>query len=198
MGWVEWLGIAAAFIAIVGFAFAASKWSRPVLSRLRLLAETSLDPLKPVEKPRLSYLDVQKGIDILVEKFGQATPDVILCIDRGGAIVGGIIAKRLRVPICLIPRCGKDLRSFDFGCLQQELEGQRILVVDDACRAGATLERVMKTTRDMLPKKTIKVAVLIATRVTYSAHKQETGLSLVDYFAYFTSKTDVWLPWDVR
>ncbi len=196
MSWVQVVGTISAVIALAAFVFAVWKWSRPILSRF--LAETPLDPLKPVEKPRLSYLDVQKGLDVLVEKIGSATPDVILCIDRGGAIVGGTIAKRFRVPIRLIHRYGKDLKSLDFSALQEELEGQLVLVVDDASRTGVTLEHVVQATHHMLPEKTIKVAVLLTTRVTYGAHKEQTGLSLVDYYAYFSNRLDIKLPWDAR
>lgn len=196
MSWLQVLEIIAAVIAVAAFVFALWKWFRPILSRF--LAVTPLDPLKPVERSQLSYVDVQKGLDVLAERIGSATPDVILCVDRGGAIVGGIIAKRLRVPICLIPRCGKDLKSFDFSALKEELEGQVVLVVDDACRTGATLEHVLRATQQMLPGKTIKAAVLLTCRLTYGAHKAQTGLSLVDYFAYFSDRLGIKLPWDIR
>jgi hypoxanthine phosphoribosyltransferase len=197
MSWLQVLQIIAPIIAVITFVFALWKWFRPILSRL--LSATPLDPQKPVERAQLSYIDVQKGVNVLAERIGSAPPDVILGIDRGGAIVGGILAKRLRVPICLIPRCGKDLKSFDFSALKKELKGQVVLVVDDACRTGTTLEHVVPKTRQKLPRKTIKAAVLLTTRFTPGpGRKPETGLSLVDYYAYFSYKVNVKLPWDIR
>lgn len=120
---------------------------------------------------------------------------MVLGVDRGGAIAGGILAKHFRIPIRLLYRIGGDegFRSyFD----ASEVEGKLVILVDDASRNGRSLEKAKKYVENHLNPKRLIVSVLLLTETKYRGHEAVTASKLVDYFAYITSRTDIKLPWD--
>jgi ethanolamine utilization protein EutA (predicted chaperonin) len=138
MSWVEWIGVISGILAIVGAIVALGK--RYAIPYLRKQIYQPIDPSQPVRKNALCYKDVPNAIALVDEKIRVKHPDVILGIDRGGAIVGGLLAKRLRIPIRLLYRIKSDEGFYsDFGT--SELDGKIVVLVDDASRRGALLKK---------------------------------------------------------
>jgi len=157
-----------------------------------------------VDKESLSYVDVAYAIDELVADIRgfapSVTPDVIIGIDRGGAIVGGMIAKYLECPLTTISSSddwtiSDTMSSLDDGVkdpTQRTDKYQRIekiLLVDDACRSGNTLRKAYDILNEKCDFNLKKVTILNEKRVH---HKQITP----DFFVYKTKQSNVLMPWD--
>lgn len=148
----------------------------------------------------LSYVDVEYSIDELIKEIIGFSPDIIIGIDRGGAIVGGMLAKYLERPLTTMSSSDKwtisksILSSLDDGIKDSE-EGakkiSKILLVDDACRTGATLKKAYNTLK-AIPGYELKTATILN-------EERELGPSKVckpNFYVYKTEQANVRMPWD--
>ena len=155
---------------------------------------------KLVVKEILSYVDVAYARDELIEEIRGFSPDVIIGVDRGGAIVGGMLAKYIKRPLTTMSSSDKwtisksILSSLDDGIKDSEertKEISKILLVDDACRTGGTLKKAYNTLKK-IPGYEIETATILNER-------RELGPSKVckpDFFVYETEQSNVRMPWD--
>lgn len=172
----------------------------------RFVAELRPSP-KDIQKyvnENLTFVDVEHAIKALIDMLRSASfvPDIIIGIDRGGAIVAGILGKALGKPITTmtvarrwtLSDSEKSLdeglknphsRRADFGALKN------ILLVDDACRAGTTLASAFDSLRGVgaLHDITIKTAVILNQKQLHPKIEP-------DFYAYTTEKGTILLPWD--
>lgn len=138
---ITWIPIIAAVFAIVEALFGpvrSSIW--PAISEA--LGRRSV---------RLPWSSTRRALDRIVRQAKDFHPEVIVGINRGGAIVGGMIAKKLRLepPILL----NVDQKR-DEVVIEQRNEAKwkkisgRILLCDDACRTRDTLTSAVAYLRE--------------------------------------------------
>ena len=189
----EWIGVISGILAIGGVTITlCNKYLIPYWKKK---IYEPIDPLQPIKKDALEYKDVPNAITLLTEKISSKHPDVMLGVERGGAIVGGILAKHFHVPIRLLCRTESEewFRS-DFD--SSELDGKVVVLVDDVSRTGRSLEKAISYAKNHFNPKCLIVVALLITKTEYHIHKEIDPSVLVDYFAYFTTRTDVKLPWE--
>ena len=173
---------------------------------LRLLPTNAKDPEKLVTRD-LSFSDVEVAIDALRQKMTAMpfVPEIIVGVDRGGAVVAGLLGKALRTPITLIAaserwRISQQLDASlddglkDAGARREDLKVlKNVLLVDDACRRGGTLTGAHETISGLegLSGATIRTAVILY-------QEREIGPETIepDFWGYKTKTVDIALPWD--
>lgn len=148
-------------------------------------------------KENLTCIDVEYAIDELIGdiKSRGFEPDIIIGIDRGGAIVGGMLAKYLGLPLTTISSSdywtiSDSISSLDDGIKDstKNIE-KKILLVDDACRSGDTLKKA----HDVLEKckfKDLKKATIL------NEERMRRKPITPDFFVYKTDRSTVNMPWD--
>jgi len=135
--WIKWLGALAAIIAIVSAGYRFICWSKN-----RFKAK----PFGKTVSSNFTYQDVRAGVNKLVEYSFHFGPEVIIGINRGGAIVGGLIGKHLGIVPQIIevdpkPSSGKTSSEKTSSgkmwfCNIDELCGRKVLLVDDRLADG--------------------------------------------------------------
>ena len=158
------------------------------------------DPKESVERDNLSVIDVSRAMTRMTEDARSYRPDCIVGINRGGAIVGGWLAKQLQLetPILLIvnsdepqgrrvtPRLGRN----------GQLVG-RIYLVDDAQRKGEHMREALAYLVSKYPGVEIRRAVLLQMNVPHQGPESVTFRATQSEFVGFsTTNGSVVLPWD--
>lgn len=151
----------------------------------------------------LSLGQVEKAIQyiegLLVEERGDKfRPDVIIGIDRGGAIVAGMLGKKMDRKVTTIT-LSRDW-SLDWenpersmAVALQDEEYKNILLVDDVCTSGTLVSKaksLLETHANVggRPKKVIRTAFILDCK---SPEKMTPN-----YWAYETDNKRLKMPWD--
>ena len=153
---------------------------------------------KFVDKEILSYVDVAYAIDELIGdiKSKGFEPDIIIGIDRGGAIVGGMLAKYRGNPLTTISSSpdwtiSSSEKSLDDGIKDSTKNIKKnILLVDDACRRGRTMKKAHVVLVDKCKFRELKTATIL--NVEEMPHKE----FIPDFFVYKTNRAGTMMPWD--
>ena len=117
-------------------------------------------------------------------------PDVVVGIARAGALPGAVVATILGADFysMIISRKGVDDEERErpeiLSAAPREVEGQRVLIVDEVTTSGATLRLALAAVRDTHPIE-VRTATSFARTRGYKP----------DYFALETD-AEVVLPWD--
>ena len=117
-------------------------------------------------------------------------PDVVVGIARAGAVPGAVVATILGVDFysMIISRKADDddvrERPEILSAAPREVEGQRVLIVDEVTTSGATLRLALAAVRDTHPIE-VRTATSFARTRGYKP----------DYFALETD-AEIVLPWD--
>src|SRR5438309_1628288 len=82
--------LVASTIAIVGAGITVRRQFPALWDKFILAKRTDITVTAP-----FSYSDVQLGMSELVDNVSRFRPDIIIGVNRGGAIVGGILGKHL-------------------------------------------------------------------------------------------------------
>lgn len=155
----------------------------------------------PREKPvtrDLTYVDVAQAVAELAGEVRHYQPDVLGAVDRGGAVVAGLLAKKLKqvreiLPIVVVQR--RETPSGPDYEVTGDVGGKRLVLVDDAFRTGAAMtlarERVLEK-----GARHIKMVVILLER---RERRRGTAATASDVLAvYHTDRLNVNLPWDVE
>jgi len=153
-------------------------------------------PMPPTQPTPFEYLDLSW------EMFGELSralalkvardyePDVVVGIARAGALPGAVVATILDVDFysMKISRRGDDDEVRDrpavLSAAPREVQGKRVLIVDEVTTSGATLRLALAAVRDVSPLE-VRTATSFARTRGYTP----------DYFALQTD-AEVILPWD--
>lgn len=117
-------------------------------------------------------------------------PEVIVGIARAGVIPGAVVASILRLDFYSMKisrRSGDDVvreRPEIFSAAPREVEGKRVLIVDEITTSGDTLRLALAAVRDVLPAK-VKTATSFARTTGYRPD-----------FSALTMDANVIFPWD--
>ncbi|HWG98086.1 MAG TPA: BTAD domain-containing putative transcriptional regulator [Pilimelia sp.] len=139
-------------------------------------------------------------------------PDLIVGINRGGSIVGGMICKHLRLcrvlPVLILWRTdGHGHREYYVAAgPPREADHpdddpdtvQRILLTDDAFRTGTHVKWARQELQKVFPEADIRVATLIAVRqdVSYGEGPGRGDVGGPTYYGQLVSSRNFELPWD--
>ena len=92
------------------------------------------------------------------DSIREFSPDAIIAIERGGLVLGALIASRLNIDFLTIKASFYDdskpaKQKYDepkiSGNIFPSLNGKKILIVDDVCKSGATLTKVKTQVQTM-------------------------------------------------
>lgn len=181
-----------------------------------------VNPRTPVQDviDNLQSTDVEFAICCLLQQIVKAEfleiddtrkiyddkKNILIVINRGGAIVGGMLAKNLGLPpktlvllYDLPPARGAGEQAFELAkrCLENIDFNvvTRILLVDDAMRTGVTMEHAERILRNILNEKKVSDKVSYK-KVCILYQKQYSPLTEPDFYVYKTQKSGIMLPWD--
>jgi hypoxanthine phosphoribosyltransferase len=158
------------------------------------------NPLKPIKTNDLSMVDVYKAMQRLVEDARTYNPNHIIAINRGGAIVGGWLAKRigLEAPIIYVVNSDEPPGKRVMPQLGRTIGlSGRIYLVDDAQRKGEHMREAVKYLQLRYPEIQIRRAVLLQMRVPHTGPEFITFRATpCDFAGFFTYDATVVLPWD--
>lgn len=144
--------------------------------------------------------------------IGDWKPDLIVGINRGGSIVGGMLAKHFgldRVMPIIIPWRTDEYGHRDYYvALRPQWEAdhledspdtvQRILLTDEAFRTGQHVKLARQELREAFPHADIRVATLISVRqdVSHGEGPGRGGVGGATYYGQLVSSRNFELPWD--
>lgn len=116
-------------------------------------------------------------------------PEVIVGIARAGVIPGAVIASILRLDFYSMKisrRTGEDIRERPeiLSAAPREVEGKRVLIVDEITTSGDTLRLALAAVRDALPAE-VRTATSFARTTGYQPD-----------FSALTMDANVIFPWD--
>jgi len=203
-------------IAIAIVVFVVLVWPiRYLLEQLKPFLAKRVAPLfaqrdTAVITNHLSYVDVEAAVESLPQQMRKAQfiPDLVIGVDRGGAAVGGMLAKLLNCPFTHMASSPSWTISTADGSLDDGLKEhsrlaekwrdriRNILIVDDACREGGTLERAVANFigHTGFIRERIKTAVILDELRPHKAIR-------VDFRCFTTYRTgagvQIRLPWDL-
>jgi len=112
---------------------------------------------------KLNWKNYQNLILELSKKI-SFKPDLIICINRGGLVIGRILSEVLKKPLAVITansykgrkKCNLRIGSISTIC---PVRG-KVLLVDDKADTGQTLDRVKKSIEKIKGVKKVKTACL--------------------------------------
>jgi hypothetical protein len=191
----ELIGVASGVCTLVVSGIALYAWLRGHIFFVRVH-----DQAKLVQGKRLTVLDVSRAMERMADDAQRFKPDYIVGINRGGAIVGGWLAKRLggNPPVLFVvnsdePPSVRVLPQLGEG---QQLSG-RIYLVDDAQRKGEH----MREAADYLSKTGqvtgLRRAVILQMYVSHQGPESHTfRFPDCEFVGFNTRDGNVLMPWD--
>lgn len=194
-----------------------------------LIYEQKAEPKDPSKliNVSLGYDDVEFAIYGLTKKLiddpnflvkdatgkYDAKRNIIIGVDRGGAIVGGMLAKNLGLAVKTLainwanppqtnieqdPSIGIETSIRALGCLENiEFDNvTNILLVDDAVRKGDAMQAAKIVLNKKLKEigKSDKIKIEVACILYQQEAKPK--IKLPKFAVYQTNKSKRWLPWD--
>jgi hypoxanthine phosphoribosyltransferase len=158
-----------------------------------MTARTLDEDLSGRTSARLTYDEVTAGVAFMATAARSWWPERIVGINRGGAIVGGLLAKALgirHIGIIDLIADGAALLAVERPSCDDQLE--RVLVVDEANRSGRHLECAKHELSAVYPSAEIRAAALVD--VAYVDH--DDAFRPLDIVPYITTLGTVRFPWD--
>jgi hypoxanthine phosphoribosyltransferase len=183
--WTTYLSVIAAGVTVLMFFGILWKqistlWQRKFLPK----------PKDRVVKQPFTYNDVHEGMRELVFFARNFRPDLIVGINRGGAIVGGILGKHLDCMAYVLEVVSKENRVRFTGD-DDILKGKRILLVDDRISTGHHMKLAYEYLRSSAAD--IRTAVFAWIVDTGSGVDLQQG---PDAFGYRVSSALLPFPWE--
>ncbi len=188
------LGAVAAACTIAGTAYALYRWIGGYIT-----IEHLQDPAKLVTKRSLGYRDVALGLEAIIRDASNFNPDAIYGINRGGAIVGGIVAKALGLPqvFILAVNCDMPSRKVEEQRKGKAAPGKRLLVIDDAMRKGEHMREAAAYLKSNYPGVELRRIVLLKVAVAHPGpEKVAFSERSVECCPFVAKDSTVMLPWD--
>ena len=168
-------------LTIIGTAFGVSRW----LKNKRPFYYLAKSRDKVVKSP-FSYHDVHGGISFLVERARAYDPDTIVGINRGGAIVGGILGKHL-IEFVRIIEVKRDSEEPIFCGFDEDLANKKVLLIDDRVTQGKNLSKAY----DYIAKRAADVRCMV-----FAFVETETPKRSPNDYAYKVISREIPLPWE--
>lgn len=191
----ELIGFIAALCTIAVAAGSTYTWLRGHALIVRVH-----DPQKNVEQDNLSVIDIARAMKRMAEDAERYKPDYIVGINRGGAIVGGWLAKQLEMeaPILLIVNSDEPQARRVTARLGRngQLTG-KIYLVDDAQRKGEHMREAAEYLSSKHSGVMVRRAVLLQMDVTHQGPEAVAFRApRSEFVGFLTTNGSIALPWD--
>lgn len=191
----ELIGVVSGLLTIAVTTGSAYAWFRSHALIFRVH-----DPAKLVQGDKLSIVDISRAMERMVTDARQYRPDQIVGINRGGAIVGGWLAKQLELepPTLLIVNSDQPPGSRVAPCLSDagKLSG-RVYLVDDAQRKGEHMREAVSHLTGTHTVTEIRRAVLLQMNIPHRGPEERAfRFTDADFAGFRTSDANVIMPWD--
>jgi hypothetical protein len=158
------------------------------------------DPAKPIESGDLSIIDTFRAMQRITDDARKYNTEQIVAINRGGAIVGGWLAKRLglKAPIIFIVNSDEPPERRVVPQINGHVQlAGKVYLVDDAQRKGEHMREAVQYIRSHYPQVEIRRAVLLQMDVPHTGPELVTFKAApCDFQGFSTSNARVALPWD--
>lgn len=158
------------------------------------------DPVKTIQGSNLSTVDVQRAMKRMAEDARNYRPDHIVGINRGGAIVGGWLAKQLEreAPVIFIVNSDEPAGRRVIPQLSRSVTlSGRVYLVDDAQRKGEHMREATDYLRTKYQGIQVRRAVLLQMSVPHKGPESVAFRGTQSEFNGFTTRdANVVLPWD--
>jgi len=191
----ELIGFIAAICTIAVTAGGAYTWIRGHAFIVRVH-----DPHKNVEQDNLSVIDVARAMKGMAEDAGRYKPDYIVGINRGGAIVGGWLAKQLQMEAPILLTVNADEPQGRRVVARLGRSGQlagKIYLVDDAQRKGEHMREAMAYLNARHPGVEIRRAVVLQMDLSHQGPEAVAfRATRSEFVGFLTTNGNVALPWD--
>ncbi|MCZ6653619.1 MAG: phosphoribosyltransferase family protein [Planctomycetota bacterium] len=178
---MTYFGGIAAILTIMGSLFALSRWTRGTW--IKLFTAKSHDQLVT---SAFTDADVHAGVAVIVAYARGFAPDLIVGINRGGAVIGGILGKHLDKLVYVVEvRTRPDNVTFHFS--DELLQGNKVLLVDDRLSSGHHMNLAYQRLLGSVPE----------LRTEVFAWVQQPGLQIApDSWGYKAESSTLALPWE--
>jgi hypoxanthine phosphoribosyltransferase len=147
-----------------------------------------------------TWRDVGNGIRKLTQRAREIHPDYVFGIDRGGAIVGGMIVKKLGLKGLLVNILevskSASAQPVEHRADHANLAGKTILLVDDATHTHANMDKAYAYLTQQYPSSKVYPLVLVDSLEKPVGHEKVEHVK-IDYSAFKTKRVDARLPWDL-
>lgn len=193
------ISIVVGLITIGGVIFALMK-NLNLRSRIVDTIFPKIEADKRVNR-HLTFWDIKHGTQALYEKLRKYNPDYIIAVHRGGAIIGGILAKyfyiekirHIYIDADKNMRCGFDV---------SELADKNVLLVDDCMRTGHSINQAHDLLKNkykkMIEKGKMEKPPKVIQKVVFLFTRLEKNKEPEPIYAYHTSEVNIRLPWDIN
>lgn len=180
--WEIAAGIAAG-ITILTALLATSRRIRTVVKRFLRGPD-----IKSVVRRPFKYREVHRGLGYLSERSRIFNPDLLVGINRGGAILGGMIGKRLGMMARSLEVTHRPEDPVSLPVDDSFLAGKKVLLLDDRIRTGTNVTRA----RDYLLERRAADVYILVFALPHGWSEQ----SFPHDFAYEVSSPDLPFPWE--
>jgi hypoxanthine phosphoribosyltransferase len=142
--------------------------------------------------------EVGELFESMLKSFGDWRPDVVVGINRGGLMVGGVVAKRFGLPGISVIRILGGTAEGDLPLAAERLPepepARRVLLADEAYRSGIHAWIALRELEKRFPDADIKYAVLVEGKIKETA---PVARKRRPDFVGGTNRTATFvLPWD--
>jgi hypoxanthine phosphoribosyltransferase len=163
--------------------------------RIKIVVLQDLD--KPLAHD-LKYEEISSAVNRLVEDARSWGPDCIIGVNRGGAIVGGLVAKHfsgLIVSVIDVDISSPTNPRFTVHRAQGSPLPNRILLVDDAYHTGFHMKAAYDHLKTLYPLADFRRVVLMQVEGSRPT-PHPTTMANADFRACWTHRSNAKLPWD--
>jgi hypoxanthine phosphoribosyltransferase len=158
------------------------------------------DPQKNIERDSLSVIDVERAMKRMTEDAERYKPDHIVGINRGGAIVGGWLAKQLQMEAPILLIVNSDPPPARRVTVRLGRNGQltgKIYLVDDAQRKGEHMREAVDYLTSKNSGVAIRRAVILQMDVTHQGPENVAFRApRSEFVGFLTTDGSIALPWD--
>lgn len=153
-----------------------------------------------IRNKSLSYDEVSQGFKKLLKHAQKFRPDMIFGINRGGAIVGGYLAKQLELPTVTLLNVNLELPGREKVVEQRSPRTPiygRVLLVDDAARTGRHMAEACEYLKYHYPSAKVQCVVLLRLELQSRGPEQRSfRYPSFDKVGVLSNDSHVKLPWD--
>jgi hypoxanthine phosphoribosyltransferase len=147
-----------------------------------------------------TWRDVGNGIRKLTQRAREIRPDYVFGIDRGGAIVGGMIVKKLGLKGLLVSILefskSASVEPVEHGADHANLASKHILLVDEATHTRANMDKAYAYFARKYTGSTVYPLVLVDSLEKPVGHEKVEHVK-IDYSPFKTKRLDARLPWNL-
>jgi len=143
-----------------------------------------------------SWNEVEDALSYFSEIINEFNPCVIVGVNRGGGILGNMLAKRTGIKLIYSVRTEgyreNDEQRIDKELLNRKEKPKRIFVIDDVTDTGVEIEEAKRLLKDAFPDALTAICVFLEIPIRTLNREEQT----IDKVAYKSKIAIINPPWD--